>query len=127
MLSKKPYNDPAFVLRDTNALTNLNVLSRQHETHCYNSMSVEIEKLHWLDVAELAAHITETTEQFENDDIDSVEEKVMELFDCDLNGFGEIVSRLLPMVTLSKSELTGTLIQGFADRKKGMFILKREL
>ena len=90
-------------------------------------MSIEIEKLHWLDVAELASHITGTTHQFENDDIDAVEEKVIEMFDCDLNGFGEIVSRLLPMVTVSRSPLSESIIQGFADRKNKVFILKREL
>lgn len=90
-------------------------------------MSIEKENINWIDALELAAYITETTNYFDNDKFDQVEEAVIEMFDCDMYGFTQIISRLLPMVMISKSALSETKTQGFADMKKHLFILKREL
>ena len=90
-------------------------------------MSIEKENIHWIDALELAAHITETTELFENEQFDEVEEKVVEMFDCDMHGFTEIVARLLPMAMVASSPLSDTKMQGFADTENNCFVLKREI
>lgn len=42
----------------------------------------------------------------------------------DLDTFREIVSRLLPLIDVGTSELTGTKYKGFADTKNNMWLVK---
>lgn len=48
------------------------------------------------------------------DDEESIEKKVHDRFDVDMETFGRIASALLPFAMTGRSPLTGTVYQGFA-------------
>lgn len=78
-------------------------------------------------VQELMAKMLNKTEEFENDEIDDLENEFYEKFEVDEEQFHKIVEHLLPYSFISKSPLTQKLLIGFADHVKGIYIVKEVL
>ena len=71
--------------------------------------------------------ITECLPSSEDDD-DLDEELICEiLYGISLGNFNILIEALLPLCMVSKSVLTDTTLQGFADLSKNMFLVKREM
>ncbi|MGV4536482.1 hypothetical protein [Ornithobacterium rhinotracheale] len=58
---------------------------------------------------------------------DKIEEELMEELNVDLRYFGEIVSRLIPLIDVGKSPVTNELYKGFADLKEKRWIVRCEI
>lgn len=81
---------------------------------------------HW-GVEELMAAMLNKTEQYENDEIEDLEDEFYNEFDVDTEQFHKIVEHLLPYSYITESPLTEKLLIGFADHNKNVFIIKEEL
>jgi hypothetical protein len=85
-------------------------------------------KIHENDIYELAAYLTQTTEQYEKDGDDSlVEDALIDQFEIDIDSLHRLVEILMPMITVSRSDLQeGVIYRGFADRTLGMYLVKMD-
>ena len=74
-------------------------------------------------IEELAAYIlgVDADENFE--DLDDL---LYDEFQTDLHHLELIVDKLMPMIAVGGSAITGNLYKGFADIKNKMFIMKME-
>lgn len=84
-------------------------------------------KLTYFNVEELAAHILGVTEQYEESDEPSylIEDVLYEELGINFDTFHEIVSLLVPLITVAESPLTKKLYKGFgAD---GVWLVKEEV
>ena len=66
------------------------------------------------------------TEEFENDEIEDLEDEFYERFEVGFDQFHKIVEHLLPYSFISKSPLTDTLLIGFADHNRGVYLVKEK-
>ena len=87
-------------------------------------MEILKSKTHHFDIEELACKIIGLDYDEIDADTQVIEEKMSEEFYINLDTFQEIVSRLLPLVDVGASELTGTKFKGFANVEKGVWIVK---
>ena len=82
---------------------------------------------HHFDIEELACKILGLDYDEIDADTQVIEDKIMEEFYIDLDTFQEIVNRLLPLIDVSRSDLTETKYKGFADVENKMWIVKTEV
>lgn len=94
-------------------------------------MKNKIERIRadWAEVAELACEITGTDEETIYGDFDVLEDHLYEQFNIDFDSFHEIINRLLPLVDVGKSPLSGKFFKGFSKVEDGMgrWIVKAEI
>lgn len=83
-------------------------------------------KTHPFDIEELACKILGLDYEEIDADTQVIEDKLSEELNIDLEVFQEIVSRLLPLVDVGRSELTGERYKGFSDVKNQIWIVKTE-
>lgn len=88
-------------------------------------MKKKISVSHW-DVEELAAHLLGLEEEFENDEIEDLDDQFYDKFNVSLDDFHGLVEHLMPYTVLSKSEISETLRIGFVDHEKGVYLVKSE-
>ena len=74
-------------------------------------------------IEELAAYILGVDA---DDNWEDLDELLYDEFQTDLHHLELIVDKLMPMIAVGGSEITGNLYKGFADIKKKMFIMKME-
>lgn len=67
------------------------------------------------DVEELAAYLCDKKEEYENDELEDLENIFYEKFDLGIIEFTKILEYLLPTIQMDRSELTGEVRAGFAD------------
>lgn len=67
------------------------------------------------------------TKQYENDEIEELEDEFYEKFEVDSEVFHKIVEYLLPYSHIAKSPLSEKMLIGFADHVNGVYIIKEEL
>lgn len=83
-------------------------------------------KLNSLDVEELACKIV----GLDYDEIDAneemIEDAMEERYGISLDVFADILSKLLPMVDVGTSPISGKTYKGFADVEKQIWLLKTE-
>jgi hypothetical protein len=79
------------------------------------------------DVEELACKILGLDYDEIDADTQVIEEKLEEEFSIDLSVFGDIISRLLPLVDVGKSPLTGVIHRGFADVENKCWLVKEDI
>lgn len=84
-------------------------------------------KISTLEVEELACQITGLDYDKIDADTSVINEKLYEEFGCDLDQFTDIISRLLPLVTVGESPLTKKVYKGFAEEEKSMWLCKVEV
>ena len=87
-------------------------------------MEILKEKIHHFDIEELACKILGLDYEEIDADTQVIEDKIIEDLDIDLETFQEIVSRLLPLVDVGKSEITGHIFKGFADVENRAWLVK---
>ena len=78
-------------------------------------------------VEEIMAAMLNKTEQFENDEIEDLEGEFYEEFEVGFDQFHKIIEHLMPYSFISKSPLSDTIVIGFADHNRGMYLVKEEL
>ncbi|WP_315507002.1 hypothetical protein [Capnocytophaga leadbetteri] len=83
----------------------------------------------WAEVAELACEITGTDIETVYGDFDVLEDSLYEKLNIDFDSFHEIVNRLLPLVDVGKSPLSGKFFKGFSkiEGSRGCWIVKVEI
>ena len=74
-------------------------------------------------IEELAAYILGVDADDNWEDLDDL---LYDEFHTDLQHLELIVDKLMPMIVVGGSEITGNLYKGFADIKNKMFIMKME-
>ena len=74
-------------------------------------------------IEELAAYILGVDADENWEDLD---ELLYDEFQTDLHHLELIVDKLMPMIAVGGSKITGNLYKGFADIKNKMFIMKME-
>ena len=84
-------------------------------------------RTHYWGVEELMAKMLNKTEQYENDEIEDLEDEFYQEFEVDSNQFQKIVEHLLPYSFISKSPLSGQVLIGFADHNNDMYIIKEAI
>lgn len=87
-------------------------------------MNILKEKTHFLDIEVLACKILGLDYDEINADTQDIENKIEEEFSIDLDTFQEIISRLLPLVGIETSTLTGKSYKGFVDAENGIWLVK---
>jgi hypothetical protein len=72
-------------------------------------------------IEELAAHLlgVDTDDEWEN-----LDELLVDKFNIDMDSFDMVVGKLVPLIEMDESPLTGDLYKGFADRDNGLWLLK---
>jgi len=90
---------------------------------------MEILKVHThpFDIEELACKILGLDYDEIDADTQVVEEKLSEELCIDLDIFQDIVNRLLPLIDVGSSELTGTRFKGFSDVENKTWLVKTEV
>lgn len=82
---------------------------------------------HIFEIEQLACVMT----GLDYDEIDAntelIEEKLMEVFDVDLNQLQKIVESLLPLINSGESPLTKKIYKGFCDIKNQVWLTKMEV
>lgn len=90
-------------------------------------MKVETASTHIYAIEELACKIT----GLDYDEIDAntqiIDQKLMDEVGVDLQQFQEIVERLLPLINVADSGLTGKVYKGFANIENSMWLVKTEV
>ena len=83
----------------------------------------------WAEVAELACEITGTDEEAIYGDFGLLEDRLYEELNVDFDSFHEIVNRLLPLVDVGRSPLSGKFFKGFSkiEDGRGCWIVKTEI
>jgi hypothetical protein len=94
-----------------------------------NKNKIKRIKADWAEVAELACEITGTDEEAIYGDFDILEDRLYEELNIDFDSFHEIINRLLPLVDVGKSPLSGKHFKGFSKVEDGMgcWIVKAEI
>ena len=87
-------------------------------------MKIEEAKTHIFEIEKLACLITGLDYDEINANEEIIEDKIFEELEIDLGVFQSIVSRLLPLIHISKSPITEEIYKGFANTKKGIWIVK---
>lgn len=90
-------------------------------------MEIIKSKTHPFEIEELACKILGLDYEEIDADTQVIEDKMSEEFYIDLDIFQEIVSRLLPLVDVGRSELTGEGFKGFADVENKTWLVKTEV
>ena len=76
------------------------------------SVGVETDvRLHWHDVEELAAHILGLGDEYESGD---VENELCDKYEISFESFHAIIEKLLPLVDVGESPLSGKWYRGFS-------------
>lgn len=81
---------------------------------------------HW-DVEELMARMLGKLTEYENDEIEDLENEFYEKFDIDSDQFQTVVEHLMPYTVLSKSELSEEIRIGFVDHEKSVYVIKENV
>lgn len=84
-------------------------------------------RVNYFDLEVLMAQMLGKAEQFENDDIENLEEEFYEKFDVDSEQFQKIVEHLMPYTVLSKSDLSDEIRIGFVNHNEGVYIVKENI
>lgn len=87
-------------------------------------MKIETANTHIYEIEELACKITGLDYAAIAADTEIIEARLMDDLNVDLQQFQEIVERLLPLIMISKSELTETNYKGFADIENSIWLTK---
>ena len=74
-------------------------------------------------IEELAAYILGVDA---DDNWEDLDELLYDEFQTDLHHLELIVDKLMPMIAVGGSEITGNLYKGFADIENKMFIMKMD-
>jgi len=86
-----------------------------------------VANIHPFEIEELACKIT----GLDYDEIDAderqIEEALIDQFGCDFNQFCLMISRLIPLIDIADSGLTGKRYKGFADIENGIWLTKIEI
>lgn len=88
-------------------------------------MKKKIAVSYW-DVEELASKLLGLEEEFENEEIEDLDDRFYDKFNVSLEDFHGLVEHLMPYTVLSKSELSETLRIGFVDHEEGIYVVKSE-
>lgn len=96
-------------------------------TDTNKKIKVEMIKVSPIDLEELAATITGINYDHPEYRSSEVEEILNDRFKIDIETLTDIVARLLPLIHVAKSPLTGTVYKGFADINNGTWILKTQI
>lgn len=83
--------------------------------------------IHFFDVEELACAITGLDYDAIDADTEIIEDKLIEEFDLSLDNFHEIIARLMPLIDVAKSPISGKTYQGFAQKENHSWIAKMEV
>lgn len=83
----------------------------------------ETKRMNHYEAEELLYHLV-GHEETEDSDPDEV---CYEKYECDFEQFQKIASDLLPMAITATGGLSEKVYYGFADKKNGAFIVKREV
>ena len=79
------------------------------------------------DIYELGAYLTDMVDEYEKDgDEGLIEEWLIDKYDIKFEQLETVVSLLLPMIATSTSPLTNKGYVGFADRARGIYLVKME-
>ena len=81
---------------------------------------------HW-DVEELMARMLGKLDEYENDEIEDLEDEFLEKFEIDSDQFKKVVEHLMPYTVLSKSELSDDIRIGFVDHEKSVYVIKENV
>ena len=65
--------------------------------------------------------------EYENDEIEDLENEFYEKFDIDSDQFQTVVEHLMPYTVLSKSELSEEIRIGFVDHEKSVYVIKENV
>ena len=79
------------------------------------------------DVEELAAFICGLDYDEIDADTGKIEDAMIEKFNCNLEDFANIITKLMPMVEIAESSLSKKWYAGFANKAKQMWLLKEEI
>mgnify|MGYP000949347412 CR=1 FL=1 len=79
------------------------------------------------DIEELACKVLGLDYDKIDADTEKIEDKINEEFFIDLETFQRIVERLMPLVEKQKSDLTSTMLKGFADIENRTWLVKTEV
>lgn len=90
-------------------------------------MKIKEEYTDSFEIEELACKILGIDYEAIDGDTQVIEEELYEKLDIDLSIFQGIINRLLPLIHVEKSQLTGQIYRGFADVDKSCWIVKREI
>lgn len=78
--------------------------------------------IHYTEIEELACHILGL--DYDEVDYNEIEMEIIERFNCDFDGFHNIIELLLPTLETGHSPLTETSYIGFANKKTKEWIIK---
>ena len=83
----------------------------------------------WDEVIELACEITGTDIETVYGNFDVIEDALYEKLNIDFDSFHEIINRLLPLIDVGKSPLSGKFFKGFSkiEDGRGCWIVKAEI
>jgi hypothetical protein len=91
------------------------------------SKTKKVERIDRYDVEELACKIV----GLDYDEIDAdeqvIEDKMIDLYGCDLDQFASIIDKLLPMIDVGSSPITKERYKGFSDTEKQMWFVKMKI
>lgn len=90
-------------------------------------MEIEKAKVDQFDAEELACKILGLDYDEIDADLNIIEEALYDQLEISWDSFIDIVSRLLPLVDIDQSELTGIKYKGFSDAKRQYWLVKMEL
>ena len=85
-------------------------------------------RIDWLEIQELAAHITGVSEDNPEWD-DAIENKMAETYGISMESFEMLVKQLAPLCTIGQSPITKTMYRGFAveEGSVGRWLAKVEV
>lgn len=88
---------------------------------------IVISHIHPFNIEELACKILGLDYDEIDADTEIINEELEEEFNIDLDTFRNMISRLLPLVSVGSSPLTGIIYRGFADSEKNCWLVKEEI
>ena len=80
-----------------------------------------------LDIEELACKIADLDYDEIDADTSIIEEKLIDEFGIDLDGFQQIINRLLPLIAIGKSPITKKTYKGFSYEEEHRWLVKIEI
>lgn len=86
---------------------------------------MELANVHPMEIEELACHLLEIDYDEIDGDESVIDEKMIDAFECDLNCFGNLIRRLLPLIDVGESPITKKQFKGFAEN--GRWLARTEL
>ena len=84
-------------------------------------------RVSYFEIGELMAKMIGKQEEYENDEIDDLEEEFYSKFDIDSSQFHYLIEHLMPYTVLSRSELNDNLRIGFVDHENGVYLVKSDI